>query len=33
MFAFAHYTGDQPGEIRRRFARVHECVLYERGLS
>lgn len=27
---FAHYTGDRPEEIRARFARVHDCVLYER---
>jgi ribosomal protein S18 acetylase RimI-like enzyme len=27
---FAHYTGDRPQEIRERFARVHDCVLYER---
>lgn len=27
---FAHYTGDQPDEIRTRFERVHDCVLYER---
>ena len=26
---FAHYTGDDPESIRRRFARVHEDVLYE----
>lgn len=28
--AFAHYTGDNPDEIRRRFRRVHDAVLYER---
>ncbi len=27
--AFAHYTGDQPDEIRQRFRRVHDCVLFE----
>jgi ribosomal protein S18 acetylase RimI-like enzyme len=27
---FAHYTGDARDEVRRRFARVHDCVLYER---
>ena len=27
---FAHYTGDRPDEIRARFARVHDCVCYER---
>ena len=27
---FAHYTGDRPEEIRARFERVHDCVLYER---
>jgi hypothetical protein len=27
---FAHYTGDQRGEIRGRFGRVHDCVCYER---
>ena len=27
---FAHYVGDRPDEIRRRFERVHDCVLYER---
>jgi ribosomal protein S18 acetylase RimI-like enzyme len=29
---FAHYTGERPDEIRRRFARVHDDVLYERRL-
>ena len=29
---FAHYTGDRRDEIRSRFARVHDCVLYERRL-
>ncbi len=28
--AFAHYTGDRPDEIRQRFRRVHDCVLFER---
>jgi hypothetical protein len=27
---FAHYTGDRRDEIRSRFARVHDCVCYER---
>ncbi|HEU0304083.1 MAG TPA: GNAT family N-acetyltransferase [Gaiellaceae bacterium] len=27
---FAHYTGDRLDEIRARFERVHDCVLYER---
>ena len=27
---FAHYVGDRPDDIRRRFARVHDDVLYER---
>jgi ribosomal protein S18 acetylase RimI-like enzyme len=26
---FAHYTGETRDEIKRRFARVHDCVLYE----
>jgi ribosomal protein S18 acetylase RimI-like enzyme len=26
---FAHYVGDDPGAMRRRFARVHDDVLYE----
>jgi ribosomal protein S18 acetylase RimI-like enzyme len=26
---FAHYTGDDPDAVKRRFARVHDCVLYE----
>ena len=30
--AFAHYTGDRPDEIRRRYARVHDDVLYEKVL-
>jgi ribosomal protein S18 acetylase RimI-like enzyme len=30
--AFAHYTGDQPEEIRQRYARVHDDVLYEKRL-
>jgi ribosomal protein S18 acetylase RimI-like enzyme len=28
--AFAHYTGDRPDEIRQRYKRVHDCVLFER---
>lgn len=27
---FAHYTGDDREAVRQRFARVHDCVLYER---
>jgi ribosomal protein S18 acetylase RimI-like enzyme len=30
--AFAHYTGDRPDEIKRRFRRTHDDVLYERVL-
>jgi GNAT superfamily N-acetyltransferase len=30
--AFAHYTGERPDEIRQRFARVHDDVLYEKRL-
>ena len=30
--AFAHYTGDRRDEIRGRFARVHDDVLYEKRL-
>ena len=30
--AFAHYTGDRRDEIRRRFSRVHDDVLYEKRL-
>jgi ribosomal protein S18 acetylase RimI-like enzyme len=30
---FAHYTGEGRDEVKRRFARVHDCVLYERGLQ
>jgi GNAT superfamily N-acetyltransferase len=30
ILTFAHYTGDQRDEIRARFARVHDCVCYER---
>jgi GNAT superfamily N-acetyltransferase len=26
---FAHYTGERRDEVKRRFARVHDCVLYE----
>ena len=32
VLAFAHYTGDEPAEIRGRFARVHDDVLFERAL-
>jgi hypothetical protein len=31
--ALAHYTGDRPEEIRQRFSRVHDDVLYEKRLS
>jgi len=27
--AFAHYIGDQPETIKKQFARVHECSMYE----
>ncbi len=30
--AFAHYTGDRPDEIRHRYGRVHDDVLYEKQL-
>ena len=30
--AFAHYTGDRPDEIRQRYGRVHDDVLYEKRL-
>jgi ribosomal protein S18 acetylase RimI-like enzyme len=30
--AFAHYTGDRRDEIRERFSRVHDDVLYEKRL-
>ena len=30
--AFAHDTGDRPEEIRPRYARVHDDVLYEKRL-
>ena len=30
--AFAHYTGGEPEKIRRRYARVHDDVLYEKRL-
>ena len=30
--AFAHYTGDRPEEIRQRYGRVHDDVLYEKHL-
>ena len=30
--AFAHYTGDEPEKIRRRYLRVHSDVLYEKQL-
>jgi ribosomal protein S18 acetylase RimI-like enzyme len=31
--AFAHYTGDHHDEIRQRFSRVHDDVLYEKRLD
>jgi GNAT superfamily N-acetyltransferase len=27
---FAHYTGDEGEQMKKRFARVHDCVLFER---
>jgi hypothetical protein len=30
--AFAHYTGDRPDEIRQRYGRAHDDVLYEKQL-
>jgi hypothetical protein len=30
--AFAHYTGDDRDEVRSRYARVHDDVLYEKRL-
>jgi ribosomal protein S18 acetylase RimI-like enzyme len=30
---FAHYTGERRDEVKRRFARVHDCVLYEHELQ
>jgi ribosomal protein S18 acetylase RimI-like enzyme len=30
--AFAYYTGDRPGDIRQRYGRVHDDVLYEKQL-
>jgi hypothetical protein len=33
VLAFAHYTGDDPDAVRRRFRRVHEDVLFERALA
>jgi hypothetical protein len=30
--AFAHYTGERPDEIRARYRRVHDDVLYEKQL-
>jgi ribosomal protein S18 acetylase RimI-like enzyme len=30
--ALAHYTGDRPDDIRRRYARVHDDVLFEKRL-
>jgi ribosomal protein S18 acetylase RimI-like enzyme len=32
VLAFAHYTGDEQDEIRGRFTRVHDDVLFERRL-
>jgi ribosomal protein S18 acetylase RimI-like enzyme len=33
VLAFAHYTGDDPDAVRRRFRRVHDDVLFERALA
>ena len=30
MKIFAHYVGEDRDEVKRRFARVHDCVMYER---
>jgi GNAT superfamily N-acetyltransferase len=30
ILVFAHYSGDKRAEVRARFARVHDCVCYER---
>lgn len=30
---FAHYAGEDRDAVKRRFARVHDCVLYERRLE
>jgi ribosomal protein S18 acetylase RimI-like enzyme len=30
VLAFAHYTGDAPDELRRRFERVHDDIVFER---
>jgi GNAT superfamily N-acetyltransferase len=30
ILTFAHYQGDRRDEMRKRFARVHDCVCYER---
>lgn len=30
---FAHYVGDDPEGVKRRFERVHDCVLYERRIE
>jgi ribosomal protein S18 acetylase RimI-like enzyme len=30
MKLFAHYVGEDRDEVKRRFARVHDCVMYER---
>jgi hypothetical protein len=27
---FAHYTSERRDEVKRRFERVHDCVLFER---
>jgi GNAT superfamily N-acetyltransferase len=32
VLAFAHYTGGEPDELRSRFARTHEDILFERRL-
>lgn len=30
--AFAHYTGGDTSEIRKKFGRVHECIMLEKAL-
>jgi hypothetical protein len=32
VLAFAHYAGDDPEAVRRRFRRVHDDILFERPL-
>ena len=33
VLAFAHYTGNDPDAVRRRFRRVHDDILFERALA